>query len=95
MGLSLGLAQIFYRHFVPTGLSLGLAQIFYRHSVPTKSRNQGINGMNALGHSPQLETEPTKGEQDHEELRIGIPPTKKCKNRGSESRNQGIQESTV
>ena len=34
-----------------------------------------INGMNALGHSPQLETEPTKGEQDLE-------------NWGSESRNQ-------
>ncbi len=34
------------------------------------------SSMNALGHSPQLETEPTKGEQDLEESGIGIPLTK-------------------
>ena len=46
-----------YKHSVPTGLKNMNKPVCYKHSVPMglkESRNQGINGMNALGHSPGM-----------------------------------------
>ena len=37
-----------YKHSVPTGLIYEDIHLCYKHLVPTKSRNQGINGMNAI-----------------------------------------------